>query len=117
MWEKKGSSLYTVANVKRYRNLRLFTNRLFNHIRDLGGFVFYVGLKKTAAPDDHDANRLHRRILLEAIKRLDQFCAKDCTPADNFILALDEHTQRSALITEASRSMYGGGGRTAPPAH
>ena len=108
VWEKKGSSLYTVANVKRYRSLRRFTNRLFNHIRDLGGFVFYVGIEKTAAPEEHDATRLYRTILLEAIKRLDEFCTKDCTPPDNFILALDEHPQRSAWLTEASRSMYGG---------
>lgn len=39
LWEKKGSSLYTVTNVTRYPELRRFTNRLFNKIERLGGFV------------------------------------------------------------------------------
>ena len=43
---------------------------------------------------------------LEAIKRVDEFCENDCDPPDNFVLILDEHDQRSALITEAARSMY-----------
>ena len=49
LWEKKGASLYTVTNVTRYAELRRLTNRLFNKIEALGGFVFYVGIRKTAA--------------------------------------------------------------------
>ena len=46
-------------------------------------------------------------MFLEAIKRIDEFCGKDCNLQDNFIVLLDEHDQRSALITAAARSMYG----------
>ena len=108
MWENKGSSLYTIKNVTKYLELRKFTNRLFNKIATLDGFVFYVGIKKIAPVDTHNPNLLYRRILSEAIKRLDDFCGRDCKPPNNFILALDEHDQRSALITEASRRMFGG---------
>ncbi len=107
VWEKKGSSLYTVRNVTKYGELRSFTNRLFNRIETLRGFVFYVGIRKTALPDRHNPNRLYVRVLLEAIKRIDAFCAEDCDPQGNFVLALDEHDQRSNLIAEAARSMYG----------
>ena len=106
LWEKKGASLYTVTNVTRRAKLRKFTNRLFNKIEALGGFVFYVGLKKTAEPRAHNSNRLYARVFLEAIKRIDGFCEEDCDPPGNFILILDEHDQRSALITAAARSMY-----------
>ena len=106
LWEKKGASLYTVTNVTPYAELRRFTNRLFNKIETLGGFVFYVGVRKTAAHDEHNPNRLYARVFLEAIKRIDEFCEKDRSPPDNFALFLDEHSQRSALITEAARSMY-----------
>ena len=106
LWEKKGASLYTVTNVTRYAELRRLTNRLFNKIEALGGFVFYVGIRKTAAPGAHNPNRLYARVFLEAIKRIDDFCGKDCDPPDNFILIFDEHAQRLALITEAARSMY-----------
>ena len=108
LWEKKGSSLYTARNVSTYPELRKFTNRLFNKIAAIDGFVFYVGIEKTAPVSSHNSNLLYRRILSEAIKRLDEFCAKDCTPMTNFVLALDEHDQREALITEASRTMFGG---------
>ena len=64
------------------------------------------GLKKTAEPRAHNSNRLYARVLLEAIKRIDGFCEEDCDPPENFILILDEHDQRSALITAAARSMY-----------
>lgn len=105
LWEKKGASLYTVRNVTQYPELRKFTNRLFNKIETLGGFVFYVGLKKTA-PRGHNSNTLYARVFLEAIKRIDGFCEEDCNPPGNFILILDEHDQRSTLITAAARSMY-----------
>lgn len=108
VWEKKGSSLYTAVNVERYPQLRRFTHRMFNKIETVGGFVLYVGVKKTASPDMHRPNRLYTRVLLEAVKRVDQFCEEDCSPAANFLLALDEHSQRTALITEVSRSMYMG---------
>ena len=107
LWEKKGASLYTLANVTRYPELRRFTNRLFNKIERLGGFVFYVGVRKTAAPGAHNPNRLYARVFLEAIKRIDGHCAEDCEPAEEFVLILDEHEQRAALLTEAAKSMYG----------
>ncbi len=107
LWEKKGSSLYTATNVTRYSELRRSTSRMFNKIERLGGFVFYVGVRKSAAPGAHNPNRLYARMFLEAIKRIDGFCEEDCNGADNFVLILDEHEQRSALLAEAVRSMYG----------
>ena len=106
LWEKKGASLYTLTNVVRYPELRKFTNRLLNRIDALGGFALHVGLRKTSTPEAHDPNRLYARVFLEAIKRIDQFCAEDCDPPEDFVLILDEHNQRPALITRAAQSMY-----------
>ena len=115
LWEKKGASLYTLTNVMRYPELRRFTNRLLNKIERLGGFVFYVGVRKTAAPGVHNPNRLYARVFLEAIKRIDGYCAEDCDPPEEFVLILDEHEQRAALLSEAAKSMYGGGPAAPPP--
>ena len=106
-WEKKGSSLYTVRNVLKYQELRHFTYRLFNQIENLGGFVFYVGIKKTATLAAHRPNMLYAKVFLEAIKRIDHFCALDCQPPNHFLLILDEHQQREDLLTRAAQSMYG----------
>ena len=62
MWEKKGSSLYTVTNITRYAELRKLTNRLLNKLKGLGGFAFYVGIRKTAAPGIHNPNRLYAKV-------------------------------------------------------
>ncbi len=107
IWEKNGSSLFTVQIVKKYRELRTFANRFFNKIHKSGGFVFYVGGAKLEPPGKHDPNSLYGHVLREAIKRLDQYCIEDCHPAENFFLALDEHDQRSSLVTHAAISMYG----------
>ena len=40
------------------------------------------------------------------LRHFDGFCEEDCDPPDNFVLILDEHDQRSTLLTEAARSMY-----------
>lgn len=108
VWEKKGSSLYTVTNVERYPELRQTTFRLLNKIRSLHGRIFYVGIRKTADPETHDANAMYESVLAEAIGRLDQFCRDDHTPSERFLLALDEHPLRAELLTEAARGMYGG---------
>ncbi len=105
-WEKKGAALYTVTNVSRYPELRQFTNRLLNKIRSCGGYIFYVGVKKSKNPETHRPNDLYRALLREAIKRLDQYCLEDCSPHENLILVMDQHDQRTALVTEAAIAMY-----------
>ncbi len=108
VWEKKGSSLYTVTNVTRYLELRQTTFRLLNKIDRLGGRIFYFGIRKTAEPENHDANAMYLRVLAEAIRRLDMFCREDQPSPERFLLALDEHPLRSDLLTEAAQGMYGG---------
>lgn len=71
IWEKKGSSLYTVNNIVRYPELRGTTFRLSSKIGNLGGRIFYLGIRKTADPETHDANSLYSSTLAEASRRLD----------------------------------------------
>ena len=103
-WEKKGTRLYTAKNVRSYRPLRVFANRLFNRIQRTGGFIFYVGTTKPNR--DLSSNQLYRGVFVEAIKRIDQFCDTDPHGPHDFALILDEHEQRSNLVTVASIKMY-----------
>ena len=52
---------------------------MFNKIEAVGGFVLYVGVKKTAPPALHNPDRLYTNVLLEAVKRIDQFCEVTAT--------------------------------------
>ena len=104
-WEKKGSSLYTIQNITKYRELRAFTNRLLSMIRNSGGKVIYVGLHKQAAVEDHKPLRLYLSVLKEIMKRLNQICEYD-RQQQNFMIVMDEHQERQAILTEASREMF-----------
>ena len=106
IWEKKGSRLYTLENVRQHRYIRDFTNRFFSKIKNSGGHAFYVGIEKKSAVETHQPNELYGSILREAIKRIDQFCEHDCYDGGGFFLVLDEHPRRESLITTASQAMY-----------
>lgn len=108
VWEKKGSSLYRAASIVRYPALRSATNRLLNRIARARGRVFYVGVRKRE-PAQHDSNALYAAVLREAVGRIDAFCREDCGPPARFLLALDEHPSRDAVLTEVARDMYGRG--------
>jgi len=105
-WEKKGASLFTTANIRRYPELQRFTARFLNKIDRVGGKIIYVGVRKTSAPINHQSQALYRAVLREIIKRLDQYCAEDCEEESRVMIFMDEHSERDALVTEASRSMF-----------
>ena len=104
VWEKKGSSLYTPRNVEKYAELRKSTNRIINKIKSLNGFVTYVGSNKSRDPLTHNPKLLFQLTLRELIKRADQHCQKR---NQNFVIIMDEHQERSDLVTTASISMFG----------
>ena len=106
-WEKKGASLYTTTNVRKYPELRHATDRLLNRIRKEHGIVFYVGLEKTRSLEAHDPKSLYRAVMREAIKRLDGYCRRR---RGLFMIVIDEQSEkdfRAELVSEASREMFG----------
>lgn len=67
-WEKKGSALYTIKNIEKYRELRAFTNRFLNRVGDCGGHVIYVGLHKQADAREHKPLRLYSASLRKRLR-------------------------------------------------
>lgn len=106
-WEKKGAMLYRPKSLHRYPWLRHFTLRLFSKIQKLGGFIFYYGIEKTAMPGEHNPGGMYRSVFRQSIKRIDLYCENSYPEPENFVLILDEHTQRKSLLAQAARSMYG----------
>ena len=104
-WEKKGAALYTLKNISKYRELRVFTNRFLAKISGCGGRVIYVGLHKQVDVKDHKPLRLYLAVLREMIKRLNALCEHDQEKSE-FLLVMDEHQERESLLTEASRAMF-----------
>ena len=109
-WEKKGSSLFTLQNLRSYPEVRRTTFRLLNKLKNSNGRVFYVGIEKYRQLEGQNSKGLYIQILREAIKRLDQECA---SMDSHFILMLDqsEDVLRSQLVEKASISMFGADNR------
>jgi hypothetical protein len=80
---------------------------LLNKIRSIGGYVFYVGMEKSADPTSHKPNNMSFAVLKEAIRRLDQFCSEEDA---GFLVFLDhrpERVLREAVVEVTQREMYG----------
>lgn len=118
VWEKKGSSLYTEVNVRKYKALRDATFRLFNRIRQDGGFVIYVGIEKHLPPEQANAKGLYKKVMHEMIKRLDEeFQQRNA----KFMMLLDQQDDmqssgqnigiRGEIVKGAAISMFGEDGR------
>lgn len=103
-WEKKGSGVFSVRNVEKYRELRNTTNRIINKISSKGGFTFYVGREKRRGIEKHDPVRLYNSVFLEAIKRLDQECSQR---GAKLMIVIDEHHDRARIVEAASIAMFG----------
>ncbi|WP_421534468.1 DUF3800 domain-containing protein [Pseudomonas marginalis] len=86
-WEKKGSALFTVANVSKYRELRRSSFRLLNHIQKIGGYVFYTGEHKPTEHTKHNSTETFQRVLVQSIRKIDRFCTLNNA---SFIVLLDE---------------------------
>jgi hypothetical protein len=86
-WEKKGSQLYALRNVVKYPELRRATFRILNHIKKVGGYVFYTGVHKVTDPDAHNSTETFKRQLLQSVRKIDRFCAQSDS---TFMLMLDE---------------------------
>ncbi len=92
-WEKKGSGLYTLANIEKYRGLRQATFRLLNRVRADGGYVFYTGEHKTVVPEVHDSAETFKRQLLQTVRKIDRFCHEQ---KSTFAILLDEQQAGNA---------------------
>jgi len=103
-WEKHGTDIFTPKQVARYPHFRSTGARLMNYIRDCGGRVFYYGREKISGSIDVNSTGLYTTVLGHAIRQLESFSQ---TADSNFIMIVDEHSSRKALLVTAEKTMYG----------
>ncbi len=110
-WEKKGSSLYTVKNIKKYRQLRTATNRYFKRIDKVGGFAYCNGIEKESPSSAHKSENLYAKVLQYAIKRLDEHFCKTGDTYSLFLDSVDNDTGkrhfRLIAVEMAGKTMFG----------
>ncbi len=112
-WEKKGSDLFRVQNINKYRELRQGTFRLINEVKAVGGFAFFYGQEKLAPKEGFTPEGLYFATLRDSIKQLDRYCAKNDSTFSLFLDAVDSYDPgakrkfRLSGIETASKSMFG----------
>jgi hypothetical protein len=101
-WEKKGNEIFTAGHIYKSKK-RLYS--VINEIRRCGGAIFYHGIQKYEAPGDSNPVGLYATVLVHALHALNTYC--DDVLDENFMVVLDEHNSRQALLENAMRAMYG----------
>lgn len=100
-WEKKGNEIYTKGRIYKTKK-RMYS--VINEIKHCGGKVFYHGIEKHEAAKDSNPVGLYCTVLVHALHQLNDYCAK--VVDDNFMVILDEHSSRLALLENAMRAMH-----------
>lgn len=101
-WEKKGNEIFTRGRVYKTKK-RLFS--VINEIKRCGGKIFYSGVEKYETPEDSNPVGLYTTVLNHALGNLNHYC--DQVVNENFMVILDQHSSRMALLANAIRVMYG----------
>ena len=100
-WEKKGNQLFTSGRVYKYKRLMF---ALISQIRAEKGRLFYHGVQKTRQPENSNPVGLYSTVLSHAILNLEKMFADI---GGQYIIILDEHQSRLALLETALSTMYG----------
>lgn len=95
-WEKKGSALFTTANIREYKDeINPATKRLYRKLGNLGGQLFFFGQEKPIGPvsvTKETSQEREEHCLIQAINRLGRIATKaneellvimDATDTDN----------------------------------
>lgn len=107
-WEKKGSELINTRTIKKYPNIRTGIHRLLNELYKCDGRIVYYGRQKYQAPKDSNASGLYTTVLGHTIRALDRYCSGK---NEQFMMILDQHSDRLRLLESASKTMFGGEAR------
>lgn len=106
-WEIKGSDVFKSKNIGKYRRVKEAGSRLIKQIDKRGGKIIYYGRQKYLVPEKANASGLYKTVLSKIIRNANAFCE---LKGENFMMILDEHTDRLRLIATASKTMFGNNG-------
>jgi hypothetical protein len=101
-WEKKGNEIFTSGHIYKTKK-RLYS--VMGEIRRCGGKLFYHGIQKYESPEESNPTGLYSTVLAHALHKLNDLC--DVILNEDFMVILDEHNSRIALLENAMRAMYG----------
>lgn len=105
-WEKKGNELIYTKNINKYAHVREGVLRLLREIDRRGGKVFWYGRQKYLAPEESNSSGLYTTVLGHAIRNIDAYVQRQNS---QFMMILDQHSDRLKLIETAAKTMFSPG--------
>jgi hypothetical protein len=73
-------------------------------VRDAGGKAFYYGREKIYGTTNVNSTGLYTTVHGHTIRQLESFSS---TAKTNYVMVVDEHSARKALMVTASKTMFG----------
>lgn len=105
-WEKKGNQLLTTRNVAKYAHVREGIHRLLNELYKCNGRLVYYGRQKYLPPEQGNASGLYTTVMSHMVRSIDAYC---CKINAQFMMILDQHSDRLKLLESATKTMFSGG--------
>lgn len=103
-WEKKGSSFITTKNIRKYSGIRTGVHRLLNELYKCDGRIVYHGREKYQSPELSNSKGLYATVLSHTMRSSDAYCG---LRKSNFMMILDQHSDRIKLLESATKTMFG----------
>lgn len=104
-WEKKGASLLTTNNVRKYREVRGMVNRLLNTLDRLDAKVVFYGQEKPRGTNDETAENESSRYD-HAMKQLIQRVNRSLPDGENYLLLMDKQGPKERMEIFASSAAF-----------
>ena len=104
-WEKKGASLLTTNNVRKYREVRGMVNRLLNTLDRLDAKVVFYGQEKPRGTNDETAENETSRYD-HAMKQLIQRVNRSLPDGENYLLLMDKQGPKERMEIFASSAAF-----------
>ena len=102
-WEKKGNQLITTKNIARYAHIREGIHRMLNEIYKCHGKIVYYAREKYMAPETSNSSGLYTTVMAHTSRNIDAYC---CKLNGQFMMILDQHSDRIRLLESASKTMF-----------
>lgn len=104
-WEKKGASLLTTKNVRKYREVRSMLNRVLNTLDRLDAKVVFYGQEKPRGTNDETGESETSRYD-HAMKQLIQRVNRSLPDGQNYLLLMDKQGPKERMEIFASSAAF-----------
>jgi hypothetical protein len=103
-WERGGGAIFTPKRLAQAPELKRAGFRLISRIRECGGTIFYYGKEKKRTAENLNGTGFYKHVFSKTILQLHELSDRT---GENFLIVVDEHSDRRQLMEAAEKTMFG----------